>query len=234
MSLLQIIQDAAVLCGIEQPTSAIGSTELAEQQLVALAQIEGNELVRDHDWRELQKTLTITGDGNTTVWPYEADWKRLASGSVLWRETDTRLPLVGPITDAEWSAIRISVAGIWRRVWQLQAGGILVYPALDTGDVVKGLYYAKNWIQPTSGNPVARWTADTNVSLIDEDLITLGVIWRWKKAKGYDYAEEFRTYQIAKDKITGANKGERVLVSGVNVDYGELPQPMVPETIPVA
>lgn len=232
MSLLTIVQDAAVLCGIERPTEALASTELAEQQLVAFAQIEGNELARDHDWRELRVDLTITGDGATTVWPYESDWKRLAPGSVLWREDDTRLPLIGPIADAEWSSIRISVAGIWRRVWQLQGSGILIYPALDTGDVIKGLYYSKNWIDPVSGANIARWAADTDVSLIDEDLITLGVIWRWKKSKGFDYAEEFRTYQIAKDKITSANVGERILVSGVTSDWGELPMGIVPETIP--
>jgi len=31
--------------------------------------------------------------------------------------------------------------------------------------------------------------------LLDETLMTAGLIWRWKQSKGFDYAEDFRKYQ---------------------------------------
>ena len=38
---------------------------------------------------------------------------------------------------------------------------------------------------------------DDDYPLLDSNLITLGVIWRWKKSKGLEYAEDFDTYEAA-------------------------------------
>ena len=46
---------------------------------------------------------------------------------------------------------------------------------------------------------------------VPERLITLGVVWRWKRAKGLDYAEEFRTYQYQRLQAANRNSGVRVL-----------------------
>ena len=50
MSLLTIIQGAAIKIGIDRPTSVIGSQAVEVQELVELANEEGAELVRRGDW----------------------------------------------------------------------------------------------------------------------------------------------------------------------------------------
>ena len=44
--------------------------------------------------------------------------------------------------------------------------------------------------------------------------ITLGLIWRFLKAKGLDYAEEFRTYEAAKYDVKVKNGGKPVTIGG--------------------
>jgi hypothetical protein len=57
----------------------------------------------------------------------------------------------------------------------------------------------------TSTSPVYKLTfsADTDVSLIDEKVLTSGLEWRWLKSKGLDYAEEFRRYEMRLERAMG-------------------------------
>ena len=48
-------------------------------------------------------------------------------------------------------------------------------------------------------------------ALIDEDIIELGVMWRWLKAQGLDYSEEKRDYEIALSSYALNNKSRSVL-----------------------
>ena len=45
--------------------------------------------------------------------------------------------------------------------------------------------------------PKAEATADSDVPVIPERVITLGTIWRWKQARNFEYAEEMRAYEEA-------------------------------------
>lgn len=46
------------------------------------------------------------------------------------------------------------------------------------------------------GSSNERWQADTDISLIDADLLILGTVWRFLKRKGLDYQEEKREYEM--------------------------------------
>ena len=59
--------------------------------------------------------------------------------------------------------------------------------------------------------PVAAWSADDNVPLLDEDLLILGTIWRWKKLKGFEYAEDFADYERQVMDAMGRDGGKPTL-----------------------
>lgn len=77
MSLLQIVQAVCAELGLIQPAQVVGTTDLQTQQLLALANREGNELYRSNDWTTLQgehiinvaTPLVTTGDvsANSTL-----------------------------------------------------------------------------------------------------------------------------------------------------------------------
>ena len=71
MSLLTILTDteegAAVLCGLPNPSSIVGSTDPNAPLLLRLANQEGRELSRRHDWQALMTDYTgrdLEGDSS--------------------------------------------------------------------------------------------------------------------------------------------------------------------------
>ena len=77
------------------------------------------------------------------------------------------------------------------------------------------------------------WTADTDVALIDENLIELGVIWRLLARLGLAYAEEKDEYEREVDKAVARDGGNAILdlapwdrltlVGPYNVQEGNFP-----------
>lgn len=77
MSLLQVVQAVCAELGLIQPAQVVGTSDLQTQQLLALANREGNELYRSNDWTCLQgehivnvdTPITYTGDvtANSTL-----------------------------------------------------------------------------------------------------------------------------------------------------------------------
>ncbi len=61
--------------------------------------------------------------------------------------------------------------------------------------------------------------------------MTLGVIWRYRKAKGLDYGEDMATYELEVAKSI-LNDGARVRIQTANVERDRIPHaPQVPETL---
>src|ERR1700751_1508769 len=69
-------------------------------------------------------------------------------------------------------------------------------PTPASGDSYYFEYQSKNWCTDSTGaTKQSAFAADADVALLDEDLLTDGLVWRFKHAKGLEYAEDFATYQ---------------------------------------
>ena len=55
------------------------------------------------------------------------------------------------------------------------------------------------------------WAADSDVALLDEDVIELGVIWRLLRRLGLDYAEEKDEYEARADLLAARDGGTAIL-----------------------
>lgn len=196
MSLLSLIQDACALVGIDVPTSVVSSTDQTYTQFVYLAQFEGDELVRRYKWREAKVAADFTGDGVTTTWALPDDFYRFTTEQR--RESSILLGLDGPVSDDEFLDAQVRAWNPTVPYFRLFNGNIETTPAVADGQQVRFEYISTNWITDSGGTLKARFTADSDISLLPERLISLGAVWRWKRAKGLDYAEEFRTYQLEK------------------------------------
>jgi hypothetical protein len=80
--------------------------------------------------------------------------------------------------------------------YRLRGGQLIIYPTATAGDSVYFEYVSKNWCSNAAGDTFyTRITHDDDLVLLDEEALTLGVKWRWLKAKGLEYAEDFNTYE---------------------------------------
>jgi len=218
MSLLTLVQGAALRCSFgTTPAQAYTSTDQSVLQMVAFAQDTGRELLERYDWNNLKNQCLITGDGATTLWNLPSDWMRLCPsdkspmGALISLARPT-IPLIGPVNDEWLNQMKALPAYPAFPVWRIVNGELEIWPALASGEVVQFWYFTKAWIyQTTTGSYITAWSADTDTSQIDEDIIMKGAIWRWKRAKGLDYAEEFRAYELSVDRNAGQQNNERIV-----------------------
>lgn len=92
----------------------------------------------------------------------------------------------------------------------ITSGAYFALPPSPTTVTGGGLVQAQVNITSSTA-PVYKFTftADTDVALIDEKLLTTGLEWRWLKSKGLDYAEEFRRYEMRLVRIMGRDDKDR-------------------------
>lgn len=195
MSLRTIIQNACDRMGLPRPATVVGNLDQTVRVLLGLAQVEGKELARRREWQALTVDATFTSvsseQQDATAIP--ADFDRFIEDS-FWNRTRRR-PLSGPLRPEEWQSLKATVAPAVVDVFRLRGGRIHILPVPSAGDTYAYSYVSKNWCSSDLAVPQDRWASDTDAAILDEELHTLGVVWRFMQSRGLDYAEDYRRYQ---------------------------------------
>lgn len=233
MSLLTICQDAASQLGLQQPSSIVGSSDLTAQILFRLANQAGKELMRYHDWQDLivVKSFTTVAQVEQTN-ALATDYDRLVYNAELWN-TSLNLRYVGPTTQRTWrwlnsAGVAAGVTGWWRII----GGALQIYPAPTAGQTLVFEYISKNFCQSSGGAGQAAWAADTDVGVLDEELFTLEIVWRFRQARGFpQYAEDLATCEREKEKAAARDRGTGRVRPDATFDAGWPPAPFFNGTI---
>lgn len=211
MSLLTCVQDAMVLCGLTQPSQAISNTDNTVLQFVAFAQKEADETWSEFNWRQSRIAAQLNGDGSTTLFSLPSDFERILAGPSLWSQQYPSIPLQW-VSDTELLALKALPVTPVRPVCRLIGGTLEIWPAIAAGEVISLEYYSTNPICTSDGlTRKPRWTFDSDFVLFPEPVMTRGIIWRWKQSKGLDYAEDFRTWELERQKKAAHDGGARVV-----------------------
>ena len=185
MSLITICNRLAANVGIETTSQVMTSSDRTWLEAVAMSNAVGEEITRRADFGALFKTATLTGDGTNKVFDLGPDFSRIISGIGVTSGTAT----VRPLTHAEWASLD-AVEGS-PRYFLLEGAKLRLWPYLATGEAVTVRYQSKNWCS----NGTAACVADTDTALVNEDLMTKGLIARWRRQKGMPYADYAAEYE---------------------------------------
>ena len=211
MSLLTIIQDVSNRIGLPVPSSVVGSSDTQVRQLLGLAQQEGKELSRRGPWQVLTKEKTITAtatEEQTGAIP--TDFERMIEGTFWNRSQDRRV--VGPLTPQKWQMLQTGLYNLMWDAYRIRGNDLLMSPVPVAGDTLAYEYVSKYWLTNAAGDTErAAWVSDDDVALLDEELITLGVTWRFMKAKGLDYSEAFASYERMVERKLANDGGMAIL-----------------------
>lgn len=228
MTLLSIIQDVCDAVSIESPTSVIGNTDQDIKQLLQLANLEGKLLADSYDWQALETVGTIT----TLAQEDQGAVSTLASGfKKMLNETawnlDIRYLVQGSVDAQDWERLKAqNYTGPYPN-FRIRGGRFLLFPVPAAGLSIRFEYLSKNWVLDSDASTTySRWTNDDDTGLLDEDIMTLGVRWRYLKAGGFDYSEEFRDYEIIKANMQARDGGKmRKSLEGRQIPGG----PFIPQ-----
>ena len=228
MTLLTLAQAACDIIGMPRPTSVMAGADQTARTMLSLAQREGRALARRWTWTALRKQQTFTTVAQTVqTGAVPSDFDRMVS-ETFWNRTDQER-VVGPVTPEEWQGLVASVALPIESAFQMRAGQIELYPVPTAGETYAYEYVSSQWCQSAGGTGQSAWAADTDTGLLDEELTTLGLVWRFKQSRGLDYAEDMTTYEEQVLQAMARDGTRRTARLAREIDYGAAHYPMVPE-----
>ena len=199
MSLLTIAQAVSDFVGFERPTTVAGNTDPIARQLLVMINREGAQLMRANNWPILMKEHTFSTVNGTQNYALPTDFDRFVSGTA-YNRTDLDA-MVGPITPQTYQADRFGTVtgGIVQRFRLKAASNALrfdITPTPSSAETVGFEYVSSHWNQTSGGTSQAAMAADSDVGILDETLMEMGVTWRFKQSHGLIYDEDFRQYQM--------------------------------------
>jgi|TARA_R100001460_G_scaffold82579_1_gene123535 hypothetical protein len=228
MSLLTICQDAANEIGVPSPSTVVGSTDTTNIQLLAAANREGKNLVAGYDWQTLIKEeahTTLAAESQGDMSTIASDFLRFSNDTMWNRTTDRKY--YGPLNNAQWQRLKASVSSGITNYFRIRGNALLFHPAPPAGESVFFEYIGKNWAI-TSGSTAnaTSFAADANTTVLDEDLITLGVIWRFLKQKGLPYDNQFQEYRLKLSEKQSKDGAKQIIrMAGPNRLYLPVNEP---------
>lgn len=215
LTCLQIIQSACKRIGILSPNAAVTATDQQIIQLVALAEEEGQELATRYAWEALQTEAsftTVAAQVQTTLAATAPGFDYIVNDTI-WNRT-LRRPVYGPRTQQDWQQQKAMQLNGPFNSFRIIADAINFYPNPSAGQSCFFEYISSNWVSTSAAGVSSVWTNDADTPKIDDQLVILGTIWRWKQIKGLDYAEDFAKYERRLADAMGRDAGKPILDMG--------------------
>jgi hypothetical protein len=153
-------------------------------------------------------------------------------------DRDFRWPMLGPLSPQEWQTVMSGISPVGPRIrFRVVDNTFLIQPLPGTGqtDQIAYEYISNAWCTDSSGTPrtasggICRFAADGDLYRWPEDTLKLGIKWRFLRAKGLDYGEEYREYTESRDTqiaTSGASRSLRLnaTANGLNLlGYDNIP-----------
>lgn len=123
-----------------------------------------------------------------------------------------RWQILGPLDPQEWQVLKSGISPTGpRRRFRIFGGKFVIDPVpYDTNRLVYE-YYSTYWCQSDAGAGQMRWMADSDVYNLNDQTFIMGLIWRFRRAKGLDYAQEYQNWQNAIDRYKARQAAARSL-----------------------
>ena len=233
MSLLTLIQGAADIVGLSRPAAVISSTDPAVRRMLALANVEGQELAKRHEWTTLIReatwtTLAAESQGTLASIASDLDQENGARivNETIWNRTAQRR-MNGPLSSRRWQRLKAaSVTGPYSE-YRIRNGILYLIPAPTAGQTGAFEYITKYWCQSSASAGRSAWAADDDTGVLSEHLMKLGVVWRFKQSNEMSWENDYQIYNIAVQQAIAHDGTKATLDLGEPSGY--VPNLSVPE-----
>lgn len=213
MTILSVCQRLSTKIGIARPSVIYASTDrdmYALQEVIADAVLTIKEA---HDWQLFKAIHTLTGTGAAVGFALPSDYDRMLRTASLWSsrylwamdhvlDTDRWLELLTlPYTQVTGS-------------WTIYGGQIQILDTMATGDTAKFFYIKNLPVVSAASATKAAFTADDDSFRLNEELLRLAIIYKWKQSKQQAYEEEMADFNIMLNRMIDKDGGSKPIVSG--------------------
>lgn len=220
MTFLAAAQSAAIRLIGRKPTTFFSSQEKFELEITDLANEVAADLVKYADWRVLTSQQSMAGDGVKTSFPMPSDYDRMPFSQDVTRANWYTWGYVDAPDLNYWNDLVNGLASPSPGYWIILDGQMQFRPPISAGETAQYYYISKNIVLDADGSTKkALFSADGDSLRLNERLLTLGLIWRWRAQKRLDYSEDMQNYEILAAQESSSDRGARILSAG-NRRYG--------------
>lgn len=215
MTLLTVIQDAYDELGLKSTSvsTVYDSSDAQILQMFRLLKKECNELLQEHDWQGLitvAEITTVATVEQTGLLP--SDFQRMVDTRAMWNDT-SKWEIVGPVSPQERRTAEVWDFNAIPQYWWIRGNELHIFDT-TAGDTVSFEYISDKYIyQGESVTPATTFAGDDDTFAFPEELLTRAVVWRFKQAKGMEYAEELTDYSNLKSREITNDKGGPAVIT---------------------
>lgn len=215
MTFLSAAQSASIRLIGKKPTTFFSSTDQFALEITDLANEVAADLVKYSEWRDLVTLQSMVGNSVTIGFNQPADYDRMPVNQEVNRANFYTWGYV-PARDLNfWRDLVNGLASPNPGYWIMLGGQMQFMPAIPTGTTATYYYISKNIVLDADGaTKKAVFTKDQDTLIINERLLTLGLIWRWRAQKRLEYAEDLQSYEILAAQESGTDRGSSILTAG--------------------
>jgi hypothetical protein len=148
-----------------------------------------------------------------------------------------RWQMVGPLDAQQWQILQSGLMPSGPRIrWRIYNNLFWVnpIPSITQTDTIAYEYISNSFCTSAAGMALTAWTADTDTYVWDQNVLELGLKWRFLRAKGLDFSIELKTWQDALMRLMArssantalpmnASAGRMRLLSSSNIQDGNYP-----------
>jgi hypothetical protein len=206
------------------------------QQIQALYEALGQEIsCGEYDWQMQKRSTTwvSTADVDQGSLTSRTGSDFLSIGNKTFWNFTLRRPVFGPISDVDWQMLQAFVPGGPLYQYRIAGDRILLNPTPVAGETYGFIWKSRNWILAVDGVTYKEtFTADTDVSLLPENVMKVGVQAWWARQKGLPYADLLASFdgmvETAKMKdgtkqILSMDRPSNRVIPGIWVPAGNWP-----------
>lgn len=196
-NILEITQDVCDEIGIESPTTLVSNSDELARQLRSLMRYAARTLML-YDWQALTKEATFTSVANqeSQVADIYIQWSDLLRilPDTMFNRTEQR-KIFGAITPQGWASAQASITTTPEYHFRLRGNALLFFGNRPSGDNIYFEYISRNWLTNAARDTFySNLNADTDIPLLDDYALQLGVKYRLLRANGVEYSEAYNDY----------------------------------------
>lgn len=218
MSVLTICQNATSVLVGERPPAFYSSDEELQVEISAIANQAAADIIKKHEWAALTRRWMEAGDGEKTNFKFPNDYDRMC------KSTNVRVGDAIIERAADIGSFEDHFPDSWYQTWITMSGGIEFSTPPANEEVVSYMYQSCFYATNENTSPKRAFDADTDNFRLNGDLLTLGIIWRWRALKRQDYQEDLQNYEIALSEMEAIDGGARTVRSGIRL-HGDFSTP---------
>lgn len=209
LTLREICDNVLLELGFQTQSAYAGATTDSEKRIFALANREARVLSR-YPWEKLKKSATITMATGTTSYALASDFRHMIADTA-WAGAQNR-KVDWPTSDEYWGFLQSFTGSTGIRYQVRQRDGELEFHHIVDGDTIRYEYVSDHPIEDNGGTSKARFTVDSDVWLLDDEAIQMGLKWRFLKSLGHDdWSVERQEYDRYIANLKGSEGGMSTL-----------------------